>query len=99
MQWRGPAGVERAECDFTGQSSDTRRLVVAISLSGSAVSFSLTAWEESARTRTHAHTDTHSSEDSSLEKIQGRGHIHFAIWKKQAELLRVADGSSDTNFI
>ncbi len=37
---------------FTGQSSDTRRLVVAISLSGSAVSFSLTA-EES---KTHTHT-------------------------------------------
>lgn len=30
---------------FTGQSSDTRRLVVAISLSGSAVSFSLTVGE------------------------------------------------------
>lgn len=31
---------------FTGQRSDTRRLVVAISLSGSAVSFSLTAGDK-----------------------------------------------------
>lgn len=30
-------------CRLTGQSKDTRKLVVAISLSGSAVSFSLTA--------------------------------------------------------
>lgn len=34
---------EGKESMFTGQSSETRRLVVAISLSGSAVSFSLTA--------------------------------------------------------
>lgn len=35
--------------ELTGQSNDTRRLVVAISLSGSAVNFSLTAEREQGR--------------------------------------------------
>ena len=62
----GFAGLCQTQEIFTGQSRETRRLVVAISLSGSAVSFSLTGGTRGQERRyiqlhTSTTTDTYST--------------------------------------
>ena len=71
---------------FTGQSKDTRRLVVAISLSGSAVSFSLTVMEE--QNITHIHTQTHTHTNDCSEQ-QDQRHQANLFKLSQSDTIKV----------